>query len=44
MLAKLYDRSLLIFSIIVVTPLLILAFLVLLIGYPMHLVKKFLFS
>ena len=44
MLAKLYDRCLLVFSIIIVTPLLILAFLVLFIGYPIHLIKKFLFS
>ena len=44
MLAKIYDRALLVFSIIIVMPLIILAFLVLVIGYPLHLVKKFLFS
>ncbi len=44
MFLKLCDRLLLILSIVAVTPLLILAFLVLIIGYPLHLVKKFIFS
>ena len=44
MFAKFYDRFLLVFSIIIVTPLLILAVLVLGIGYPLHLIKKYIFS
>ena len=44
MLAKLYDKFLLVLSIIAVAPLLILALFVLIIGYPLHLVKKFIFS
>ena len=41
---KLYDTFLLIISIIAVTPLLIMASLVLVIGYPAHLIKKYIFS
>ena len=41
--AKLYDISLLVLSIVTVTPLLMLAFFVLIIGYPLHLIKKIIF-
>ena len=44
MITKLYDKFLLVISIIAVLPLLVLALLVLFIGYPLHLIKRYLFS
>lgn len=37
---KIADRSLLVLSLIVVSPLIILAVLVVVIGYPLHLIKE----
>jgi hypothetical protein len=42
--AQVSDRLLLILSIILVLPLIILAFLTVAIGFPLHLVKKSIFS
>ena len=42
--AKLYDRFVLIISIIAIIPFIILAFFTLVIGYPLHLIKEFAFS
>lgn len=38
--AKIYDKLRLIISLFIVSPLLMLAFLTIVIGYPVHLVKK----
>lgn len=40
MFAKIYDKLRLIISLFIVSPLLMLAFLTIVIGYPVHLVKK----
>ncbi|MDD5422348.1 MAG: hypothetical protein WC592_04100 [Candidatus Omnitrophota bacterium] len=40
MAAYIYDRVLLILTLIVVTPLLILSLLSIVIGYPLHLIKE----
>jgi len=42
--AKMRDSALLVLSIIAIMPLVVLAFFVLVIGYPLHLIKEFLFS
>ena len=41
--AKLYDRFVLVVAIVAIIPFIILAFFTLVIGYPLHLIKEFVF-
>lgn len=42
--SKIYDKALLVISIIAIMPFVILAVLIVAIGYPLHLIKKSIFS